>query len=318
MNLLLRPHPPYAGPYLDDIVIYSNTWEEHLSHLYRVVHSLGSHQFTINPAKSTLAAQTVEYLGFLLGEGVIWPQDNKVTAIRALPFPRSRKDLRAFLGLLGYYRRFIPSFSQKAAPLTDLRKGVKTDDLLKTPSPQLQQAFEALKHSLTSHPVLVSPDYSQPFILQTDASDQGLEAVLSQRDTQGDEKPILYLSRKLFPREKNYSVIEKEALAIKWAIDSLRYYLEGREFTLFTDHAPLEWMARNKGHNERVLRWFLSLQPYRFRTVHRKGTEQGNVDFLSRYPSSPSPTRRTAGEGDVIQLSYQESVTATVPVCCPP
>ncbi|XP_078515987.1 uncharacterized protein LOC144781172 [Lissotriton helveticus] len=323
MNHILRPHTLYAGAYLDDIVIYSDDWSQHLDHLSKVVTSLGTYGFTINPAKTTLAAQTVKYLGYLLGEGVIRPQKNKTEAIQSLPFPQTKRDLRAFLGFLGYYRRFVPNFSQRAAPLTDLlKKTAKTESVLRTPSPSLWHAFNDLKSALTSSPVLVSPDYSQRFLLQTDASEQGLGAVLSQTDPFGNERPILYLSRKQFPREKNYAVVEKEALAIKWAVESLRYYLEGREFTIYTDHAPLEWMARNKGHNDRVLRWFLSLQPYRFTTVHRKGVDQGNADYLSRHPLSNPRTRRTARgrECDVSPraTSPLPAPTRTSPLLCSP
>ncbi|XP_078533942.1 uncharacterized protein LOC144820212 [Lissotriton helveticus] len=322
MNLVLQPHTKYAGAYLDDIVIYSDSWELHLSHLKAVVTSLGNHGFTINPSKTTLAAQSVKYLGYLLGEGLIRPQDNKIKAIQAIPFPRTRKELRAFLGLLGYYRRFIPCFSQTAAPLTDLlKKTTNTEEILQHPPTLVVHAFERLKQSLITEPVLVSPDYTQTFILQTDASDQGLGAVLSQRDSTGVERPILYLSRKLFPREANYAVVEKEALAIKWAVESLRYYLEGREFELYTDHAPLEWMARNRGHNDRVLRWFLSLQPFRFKTLHRKGLQQGNADYLSRYPPPSSPTRKTARErgcgAAAAPTSAQHSPSTGVPSPAP-
>ncbi|MGH0183399.1 UNVERIFIED_CONTAM: hypothetical protein FKN15_011954 [Acipenser sinensis] len=146
---------------------------------------------------------------------------------------------------------------------------------------QAEGAFKALANILCKDPVLAVPDFKHRFVLQTDASDVGLGAVLSQ-NVDGEEHPLLYLSRKLLPRERNYAIVEKECLAIKWAVESLRYYLLGREFTLITDHAPLRWMKTNKEKNARITRWFLSLQPYKFVVEHRKGKENGNADGLSR------------------------------------
>ncbi|MGH0192201.1 UNVERIFIED_CONTAM: hypothetical protein FKN15_006319 [Acipenser sinensis] len=139
--------------------------------------------------------------------------------------------------------------------------------------------------AICQEPVLISPDFKKPFILQTDASAVGLGAVLSQ-EKNGEEHPVLFLSRKLLPREIKYAIVEKECMAIKWAVEALRYYLWGRKFTLVTDHAPLKWLYRNKDGNARVTRWFLSLQPYCFELKYRKGKEHINADFFSRYPQT--------------------------------
>ncbi|CAM4657181.1 unnamed protein product [Lepidochelys olivacea] len=144
-----------------------------------------------------------------------------------------------------------------------------------------EKAFMDLQTALCSNPVLKGPDFNKEFILQTDASEVGLGAVLSQMV--GDEEhPILYRSRKLLLREQKYAVVERECLAVKWAMETLRYYLLGRRFTLVTDHAPLQWMQRNKGKNARVTRWFLSLQPFQFTILHRARSHHGNADGLSR------------------------------------
>ena len=129
--------------------------------------------------------------------------------------------------------------------------------------------------------MLVTPDFTKPMVVQTDASETGVGAVLSQLH-EGEEHPIIYISRKLLQREQKYSTVEKECLAIKWALETLKYYLLGRHFTLVTDHAPLVWMSRNKDSNARVTRWFLSLQPFAFSVVHRSGAAHGNADALSR------------------------------------
>jgi hypothetical protein len=148
-------------------------------------------------------------------------------------------------------------------------------------TPEAEKAFRKIKKALTSDPVLRAPDFSCPFLLQTDASDTGLGAVLSQVQG-GEEHPVLYISRKLTPAERNYATVEKEALAIKWAVLELRYYLLGRRFTLVTDHAPLQWMARAKDTNARITRWFLALQDFHFEVQHRAGAANSNADGLSR------------------------------------
>ncbi|XP_053491041.1 uncharacterized protein LOC128613898 [Ictalurus furcatus] len=148
-------------------------------------------------------------------------------------------------------------------------------------SADTERAFQALKGALTSAPVLRNPDFALPFTVHTDASETGLGAVLSQT-FDGEEHPVLYISRKLSPAERKYVAVEREALAIKWAIEELRYYLAGRHFVLVTDHAPLQWMAMAKDTNARVTRWFLALQDFSFQVQHRAGAQHGNADGLSR------------------------------------
>ncbi len=138
-----------------------------------------------------------------------------------------------------------------------------------------------MKAALCGGPLLHSPNFALPFLLQTDASDRGLGAVLAQV-VGGEERPVLYRSRKLSKRETRYSTVEKECLAIRWAVLTLRYYLLGREFTLCSDHAPLQWLHRMKDTNARITRWYLALQPFKFKVVHRPGVQMAVADFLSR------------------------------------
>lgn len=205
---------------------------------------------------------------------------------------------------MGYYRRFIPNFADISAPFTNALQKGSPMDLLLHPSPDMTRPFGQLKAIITSGPVLVSPDFSALFTVHTDASDQGVGAVLSQTGSDNLEHPILFISRKLFPRERKYSTIEKECLAIKWAVDKLRYYLEGKHFTLYTDHAPLLWMHRNKSQNPRVMRWFLSLQPFAFTIQHTSGKENGTADYLSRV--FPLPERENPGGEDCDRVGCQE------------
>ena len=147
---------------------------------------------------------------------------------------------------------------------------------------ECEGAFETLKDLLTSAPILIAPDSTKPFILQADASNIGLGAVLGQLDVNGHERPIVYLSRKLLNREQNYTTSEKECLAIAWAIGKLHYYLYDHAFTVYSDHKSLVWLENNYSTNSRLTRWFLSLQPYKFTMLYKKGISNTNADGLSR------------------------------------
>lgn len=189
---------------------------------------------------------------------------DKVEAIRRSPRPKTKKEMRSFLGLVGWYRRFIPNFASIATPLTNLLAKAARSPIEWTGD--CDTAFRSLKEKMCSSPVLQNPDFTQRFLVQVDASATGVGAVLAQ-----GENPVVYISRKLLLRETRYSTVEKECLAIKWSLESLRYYLLGREFDLETDHIALTWIQTMKDHNSRVMRWYLSLQPYKFQVWHRPG-----------------------------------------------
>ena len=212
------------------------------------------------------------------GPAEVRPQVDKVEAILKSPRPFTKTQVRLFLGLVGWYRRFIPQFATLATPLTNL-----TCKLARNPadwSEECERAFQGLKERLCSSPVLQSPDFERRFLVQVDASGVGLGAVLAQGEA-GEERPVLFLSRKLLPHETRYSTIEKECLAIKWALDSLRYYLLGREFDLQADHRALTWIQTMKDRNARVTRWYLELQPFKFCVRHKAGKENVTADYLS-------------------------------------
>uniref|UniRef100_A0A3B3HAG4 Gypsy retrotransposon integrase-like protein 1 n=3 Tax=Oryzias latipes TaxID=8090 RepID=A0A3B3HAG4_ORYLA len=282
MNQVLCGVSEFAAAYLDDIVIFSNTWDEHLGHLERVLDCLQGAGLTVNPSKCVFAKPETDYLGYIIGNGMIKPQTDKVSAIQSCPLPVTKKQLRSFLGMAGFYHRFIPHFSARAALLTDLTGARSPNNLQWTK--EAEAAFEDIKRALSKNPVLYSPNFQKPFILQTDASDRGLGAVLLQGPPD-DRHPVAFISRKLFPREVQYSTVEKEALGIKWALDSFKYYLLGREFTLETDHKALQWLARMKDTNGRITRWYLAIQPYYFTIHHIPGRNNSTADFISRCPS---------------------------------
>ena len=184
-------------------------------------------------------------------------RQGKIDAVANFPKPATKKDVRSFLGLTGYYRRFIPNYSMIALPLTDLTKKNASNSITWTRS--CDKAFKELKCRLTRAPVLKSPDMQLPFILKNDASERGIGAVLSQCSKEGEEHPVAFYSRKLLPREERYSTVEKECLAIKLGVQAFRVYLLGWLFVVQTDHQSLEWLHRLKEHNARLTRWSLSL-----------------------------------------------------------
>ena len=279
MDKILRPHREFAAAYLDDIVIHSNTWELHLLHIEAVLGALKKAGLTANAKKCRVGLSETEYLGFTIGRGCVKPQARKVERIKEWPRPVTKKQLKSWLGLISYYMKFISHYATLAAPLYSLTRNTMPSRVVWTR--ETEEAFNALKQCLCEEPVLKAPDFNRPFVLHTDASQVGLGAVLSQV-TDGEEHPILYISRKLLKHELNYATVEKEALAVKWAIHHLKYYLWGRQFTLITDHAPLKWMSRNKDKNARVTRWFLELQDYNFKVEHRPGKCIPHADALSR------------------------------------
>ncbi|XP_040278175.1 uncharacterized protein LOC120993770, partial [Bufo bufo] len=259
VDQLLRGLQSFAGAYLDDIAIHSDTWEAHLEHVGVVLDRIRGAGLTLKPDKCHLGMGEVQYLGHRVGCGKQRPEPAKIEAVANWPTPHTKTQVMAFLGTAGYYRRFVPDYSALAKPLTDLTKKKLPRQVLW--SPECEVAFQALKTALVNAPVLVTPDPNKRFIVHTDASMFGLGAVLSQIGEDGGEHPVAYLSRKLLPREVSYATIEKECLALVWALKKLTPYLYGRAFTLITDHNPLVWLNRVSGDNARLLRWSLALQP---------------------------------------------------------
>ena len=202
---------------------------------------------TIKLKKCRFGGSQVLYLGHLIGGGKLQPDPKKARAVKEYPQPTTKKDVRAFLGLVGYYRRFVPQFAEIAAPLTDLTCKGKAQNVEWVE--KHESAFQKLKDHLTTMPVLHVADPSRPYILQTDASDRGLGAVLSQADDLGEEHPVSFASRKLLPQETIYSTIEKECLAVAWALKVFHVYLCGQSFTVQTDHQPLSWLQQMKNAN---------------------------------------------------------------------
>ncbi|XP_078243526.1 uncharacterized protein LOC144587342 [Pogona vitticeps] len=232
--------------------------------------------------KLQLGSPEIKYLGHMVGGGVIKPLEAKIEAVRDWPRPNTKKKVKSFLGLVGYYRKFIPRFGEIATPLTDLTRK-KTDDRIPWTS-DCEEAFQRLKQALINYPVLRAPDFDREFIIYTDASNSGVGAVLCQEDENGDQHPVSYLSRKLQKGERHLATVEKECLAIVYAIQKAKPYIWGRHFVLCTDHSPLQWLKTMKTHNSKLMRWALNLQDYDFEVKVVRGSVNCVADALSRRP----------------------------------
>lgn len=264
--------------YMDDLLVVAKDFETHLDRLKVVAKCLQKANLTINVRKSKFCMKEIKYLGHIVGNGTIKPDPGKVDAITDYPIPRTVRQIRSFLGMCGWYNRYISGFAAIAAPLTDL--------LAKQPkfiwTEEAQSAFERLKECLTTAPVLTHPDFSKPFVIQCDASKTGVGGVLYQLDDNGQERPVAFTSKKFNSAQRNYSVTEQECFAAKHCLAKFRGYVEGMQFKIITDHASLKWLMSTKDLSGRLARWSLSLQAFDFTIEHRKGSENVVPDALSR------------------------------------
>jgi len=270
---------PNVLVYLDDIIIVSQTFEDHLRHLAEVFRRLREAKLRLNPEKCFFCREQLRYLGHIIDRKGIRTDPEKVSAVASWPAPTSVKKVRQFLGMASWYRRFVPNFSAVAAPITKLT-GKKTKWSW---GEEQEEAFQRLKEALTSAPVLACPDFTRRFVLQTDASSYGLGAVLTQHQEDG-ERVIAYASRTLNNAERNYSATELECLAVVWGIRKMRGYLEGYAFTVVTDHQSLRWLQKLEEPSGRLGRWLFELQQYDFEVRYRKGSLNRVADALSRQP----------------------------------
>lgn len=266
--------------YLDDLIVVSEDFNAHITVLVRLADQLRKANLTLNIAKSHFCVTEANYLGYIIGDGGIKTDPQKIDAILKWPPPKNIKQVRGFLGLAGWYRRFVANFSTLVYPITETlstkRKFVWTREA--------QAAFDQLKQILTSAPILSNPDFTKTFFVHCDASDFGIGAVLMQLDEENNEKPIAFMSRKLTSAQRNYSVTERECLAAVEAIKKFRCYLELQEFEIITDHSSLLWLMNQSDLTGRLARWVFKLQGFKFTIRHRKGKDHVVPDALSRVP----------------------------------
>ena len=267
-----------ASAYIDDVMTASESFEQHLVDLESVFKRLKDAKLKIKPKKCTFGYQETKFLGFIISRDGIKVCPSREACIRNYPTPKTPKNVRQFLGLASYYRKFIKDFATIANPLSLLTH--KKAKFVWTESSE--KAFRQLIKMLLSPPILVFPNHKLRFRLATDASNCGLGAVLSQISENDDEQVIAYASRTLNAAEKNYSTTEQELLAIIWACEKFRPYLFGVEFDLLTDHKPLTYLSALNLSSSRLIRWKMRLQEYSFKLIHKPGKEHVNADVLSR------------------------------------
>ena len=279
--------------YLDDIIIFSKSFNEHLERLQLVFDRLREHGLKLKPSKCQLVRKEVQYLGHLVSAEGIRTDPEKISRVRDWVRPTNRKEVLQFLGFAGYYRRYVKGYSSMAAPLYRLTSGdprKKKRGAQKSPGPgqpflwttECEVVFQLLKEKLVDAPVLGYPDYSLPFLLQTDASGEGLGAVLAQIQG-GMERVIAYASRGLSPPETRYPAHKLEFLALKWAAcDKFHDHLYGRKFSVLTDNNPLKYVMTTAKLDATGQRWVSHLSIFDFDIQYRRGQDNSNADALSR------------------------------------
>ncbi|KAL0154021.1 hypothetical protein M9458_050680 [Cirrhinus mrigala] len=268
--------------YIDDILIYSDSYSEHVQHVRAVLQRLVQHQLYAKQEKCEFHQQSISFLGYIVSPEGVAMDESKVTAVRDWPRPKTLKELQRFLGFSNFYRRFIRSFSSVASPLTSM---IKKGDTRLSWSPVAIQAFEELRRRFTTAPILHHPDPNRPFLVEVDASSTGVGAVLSQRQGLPPKTvPCAFYSHKLSPAERNYDVGNRELLAIKLALEEWRHWLEGacHPFTILTDHRNLEYLRSAKVLNHRQARWSLFFTRFHFEITYRPGSQNTKADALSR------------------------------------
>ncbi|KAL8615896.1 hypothetical protein ACOMHN_058963 [Nucella lapillus] len=265
--------------FMDDILIASETWEEHMSQLAEVLLRLRRANLTARPTKCQIGYPDLEFLGFVVGENTKQPEKSKIERMLSSARPKSKTEVRSLLGLIGFYREFVPNFAAITSPLSDLTKKGQPPVVQWTEA--AEKALKTVKERLGTYPILKLPDMSKQFTLRTDASGVGLGAVLLQ-EYDGQKFPVKYASRKLSKCEQGYATVETECLAVVWGVQKFQKYLYGNQFTIETDHQPLTFLQEARLKNSRVLRWAMALQPYRYHIDYIPGRENVGADYLSR------------------------------------
>jgi len=264
--------------FFDDILIYSTSFDEHISHIRTVLHLLQKDNWKVKLSKCEFAQTKISYLGHVISAEGLSTDPSKIDDIVNWPVPKNVKDVRSFLGLAGFYRKFVQHFGIISKPLTELLKKhtlfVWTDDH--------QRAFEVLKQALVTTPVLALPDFEQTFCIYTDACATGVGAVLMQNG-----HPLAFLSKALGPRNQGLSTYEKEYLALIMAIEQWRSYLQLAEFIIYTDHKSLDQLNEQRLNTVWQQRVYTKLAGLQYKIIYKKGVENGAADALSRKTHDP-------------------------------
>lgn len=285
--------------YLDDIIIFSTSLEEHLVALNKIFETLRKANLKLSLDKCEFMKRETEYLGHIITTDGIKPNPKKIEAIQKYPLPKTEREIKSFLGLVGYYRKFIQDFAKIAKPMTKyLKKGNK----INITDIEFISAYNKFKTLLVNDPILKYPDFSKEFTLTTDASNYAIGAVLAQQG-----HPICFASRTLNQHETNYSVIEKEFLAIVWATKYFRPYLYGRRFTIKSDHRPLQWINSLDESNSKFVRWKVRLSEFDYKVEYLEGKENHVADALSRIKETNMHVEQQEQQDENESLATQHS-----------
>jgi hypothetical protein len=286
MNHVFRPFlRHFVLVFFDDILIYSKTWKDHLTHVDQVLSLLAQHQLFLKQSKCAFGASEVEYLGHLVGKDGVRVDPKKIEAMQDWPHPKTLKSLRGFLGLTGYYRKFVKNYGKIAAPLTTL---LKKNSFNWTPA--AAQAFQTLKMAMCTTPVLALPDFTKTFVLECDASGKGIGAVLMQAG-----RPLAFTSKQLSEKNLGKPIYEKEMLAILHAVELWRPYLLGQRFQIKTDHQSLKYFLEQRISSQEQQKWVTKLFGYDYEIIYKKGKDNVVEDALSQ---------KYEDEGSLFSLSF--------------
>jgi hypothetical protein len=306
MNLVLTDVlGKYAFIYIDDIVIYSKSAEEHLNHLKIIFSRLEKYGLKIKFLKCQLMQTQIEYLGFLVGKDGLHVNPKKVEAIQKFPRPTDVRGVQAFLGVVGYFRTFVLNFAAKARGLylllqkeTPFAWGKEQEDF-----------FNQLKEAMMRAPVLALPDFEKPFILTTDASGYAIAAILTQLSSDGKKEHLISgHSGMLKGAETNYHTLDREIFAVFYGVEQNRSYLWGNKFSIRTDNLGIPYLERNKtSDSRRAIQWFLKLAEYDYTVEHRKGKTIPHADAFSRYPATDDTKQIQKQTATVAYVSSQFS-----------
>ena len=303
--------------YLDDILIFSETFEAHLEHLSCILQRLISAGLKLKPSKFHFICQEVEYLGHILSPTGLRPNLSRLSAVSDYPRPKSVKEVCQFLGLTSYYRRFIKGFARIAHPLHGLTQlGVAFSW-----TSECEQAFQMLKKKLVESPILHYPNFDTDFTLETDASIDGFGAVLSQVGTDGLLHPVAYASRALSPQEKRYGITELETLAVVWAVSHFHAYLYGHNVHVLTDHSAVRAVLETPTLTGKHARWWSKVFGSGIKNItikYRPGKENSNADTLSRCPHGRAPSTPMVTDAHIAEVHSVDTDDMSQLLQCPP
>lgn len=282
LDRVFRDLHPKVYHYVDDFIVVSETFEEHMSLLQEVAKRLREANLSISPTKSHFCHKRLTFLGYLLSEEGLQPNNERIQPILNYKKPETVRDIRRLMGLINWYRRFIPHAAELLTPLSNMISGHGKNSQHKIQwNTEAERAFEGVKQILTSEPILAMADYTKPFKIYSDASLTAGSAILTQ-NFDGQEKVIFYHSVKFTPTQQNYSATERELLSVLAGVEKFRPWVDGTQFEVVTDHASIKWLQNLKEPHGKLARWAVRLQAFDIRFIHRPGKDMELPDALSR------------------------------------